>query len=462
MSERGCKGILRAAAVIFYLTLAGAAAGGDVSGRYYDWTKTRKPERPYIHAYDRTLVMKIFLCAKGGDAYGRDHPGTSRMVDGSRVYLDFGQALEVIRKLDALTLGMPKIVYLVGWQFDGHDSKYPDWSVVNPRLKRPQDRTALESLKWLMAEGFKYHTTVSLHVNMFDAYEDSPLWPEYTNLNIVARAEDGSLIKGELEGEPAPDTQIYNLSYAREWQTGLAQKRIDGLLAMLPIQRAGTIHLDAFHSLRPVPHAYPQEKYPNLPKSDTRISPFLNIPLEEEVATQRKIFRYFRDKGVDVTSEGSTFLRPDAFVGLQPMAWDYVPPAPGIPPSLYDGTPMRAEPEIRADPVNLTGLRRKFCLDVVPWYFTNNAPNPGMARTMREGDDICLPALWRKRTLVAYSGKGCAGKTWPLPSGWGGVRRVRVSEITLTGPNFLREIPVEDGAITLRLEPDEAVAITAR
>jgi len=36
--------------------------------------------------------------------------------------------LDRIRVIDALTRGIPKIMYLVGWQFQGHDSKYPSWS----------------------------------------------------------------------------------------------------------------------------------------------------------------------------------------------------------------------------------------------------------------------------------------------------------------------------------------------
>ncbi len=89
----------------------------DPSGDYYDWTKTRQPERPYIHASDQTLVMKIFLSEKEPN-------------EGSKVDLTFYQALEVIRKLDNLTCGMPKIVYLVGWQHNGNDSMEPDWSEV--------------------------------------------------------------------------------------------------------------------------------------------------------------------------------------------------------------------------------------------------------------------------------------------------------------------------------------------
>ena len=116
------------------------------SGDYYDWRKTGQPERPWFYRYDQSLVMKIFLAERTDE--GR----------GSRVYLTFEQALEVIERLDRITCGAPKIVYLVGWQYNGHDSKYPAWGEVNQRLKRAQDPTALESLKWLMREGSKHHT----------------------------------------------------------------------------------------------------------------------------------------------------------------------------------------------------------------------------------------------------------------------------------------------------------------
>jgi hypothetical protein len=49
------------------------------------------------------------------------------------------KALDVIRRIDNQTLGIPKIIYLVGWQYNGHDSKYPAWFGGNETLKRPQD-----------------------------------------------------------------------------------------------------------------------------------------------------------------------------------------------------------------------------------------------------------------------------------------------------------------------------------
>lgn len=125
-----------------------------VSGARYDWTKTHAPEQPWLIDYDRTLVMKIFLASKADGGMG------------CTVHLNFEEALDVIRRLDVITCGVPKVVYLVGWQFNGHDSKYPALSEVNARLKWKDDATAVESLRWLIRAGRRYNTTISLHINM--------------------------------------------------------------------------------------------------------------------------------------------------------------------------------------------------------------------------------------------------------------------------------------------------------
>jgi hypothetical protein len=429
-----------------------ATTAADPSGDYYDWKKSHQPERPYIRRYDQTLVMKIFLAEKKPD-------------NGCKVYLTFEQALAVIKRLDNITCGAPKIVYLVGWQHNGHDSKYPDWSVVNPRLKRAQDATAVDSLKWLMAEGFKHHTTVSLHINMLDAYEDSPLWKEYLDRDIIAKEKDGRPLPGREWG----GQRSYPISYAREWETGCARKRIDGLLAMLPIQRAGTVHIDAFHTYPPRPKAQANGNPPQ-DRSFAGISPFLGYPAEKEAAAQRKVYRYFRDRGVDVTSERSTSYRLDPLVGLQPMAWSYNPPAAGIPPSLYCGTPMRAEPQVKRDPTHLTGLLDEFCVKAVPWLWSNawqaaNNQKPPQSADwdrVRQGDDYCIPLAWKKEaTLLAYSRNGCEMKVWQLPAGWEKAKRVQLAEITLEGSRPLVEVPVQSGAIRLTLKGGQAVTVTS-
>jgi len=323
--------------------LSVAAVADEPSGAYYDWEQTMEPERPWLLPYHQTVVTKIFLCSRNGDG------------EVEKVFLTFEDALEVIRKLDNLTCGIPKIVYLVGWQYNGHDSKYPSWAAVNEHLKRPQDATAVDSLRWLIREGRNHHTIVSLHTNMFDAYEDSPLWDEYVERNVIAKDTDGQVIFGEVHS----GMRSSQISYTQEWKLGLAQKRIDGLLELLPELKEGkTIHIDAFHSCRPLGR-------------DEPISPYLGYTMDQEAATQRKIYRYWRNQGLDVTSEGAAFLRPDPFIGLQPMAWADDPAIRRLPDKLYCTTPMRAEQEIRKDPNNLTGLLEQFCMSAVPVSYTH-------------------------------------------------------------------------------------------
>ncbi len=422
--------------------------GVNVPGEYYDWKKTMKPEKPWKRNYSQTLVMKMFLCS-------RDGAGNVKQV-----YLRFEDALEEIKKLDRLTLGIPKIIYLVGWQFTGHDSGYPSWSVVNASLKRKQDSTALQSLHWLIRQAKQYHTTVSLHINMIDAFESSPLWDTYFKNDIIIKDRDGKPIPGEV----FDGMQSYQLSYAQEWKSGYAKKRIDSLLQMLPeLKEGGTIHIDAFHSIQPVR------------SKDTISSPYLGYTIDDEIAAQRKIFRYWRLKGIDVTSEGGLYwLRKDPFIGLQPMAWHFETdnfmndnwigkPAgfTGLPAQLYCGTPMPAEQEIKQDPAQLTGLIRQFCTSAVPWYYNNNTSKKDNDAIWQTGEDIFLPALWRTGILVAYSEKGYLSKKWKLPADWDKVKSVTISAISVEPVNKQIVLPVVRGEITLTLRAGDAVTIQA-
>jgi len=444
---------------------AGATLGQSSPARVPQTPGALKPERPWNFPYHQTLVIKLFLAQK-------------LPPSGCRVYLTFEQALGAIRRIDNLTRNIPKIVYVVGWQFDGHDSKYPSWSEVNQRLKRPQDATAIDSLKWLMNEGPTYHSTVSLHINMMDAYQDSPLWDTYVRNDLLCKERDGTLKRGGIwDGQ-----QAYLVNYAYEWNAGFAQRRIDGLLNLLPLQKAGTVHIDAFHSVE---------------------SPGHGITSEEEAKTQRKIFRYWKDRGVDVTSE--MVYRPDHFIGLQPMAWNFqftLREYMDIPASLFCGgtdsgeggrlfgTSMTAEGRVREDPERMTGLLEDFCLQTLPWYYLNRHDRlrllltPEMSeatfsdglvvrlyrdnrylvehrgRLLREGDDVCAPALWcRDKELIAFSADGYKRKTWKLPPDWQQVKQVTVSEITMAGNQKIANLTADGRALTLSLRAGQAVSI---
>lgn len=404
----------------------------EPSGEYYDYTKTMKPERPWLLPYHQSLVYFIMMATRGGDG---------RM---DNLYLTFEQTLDVIRKVSHLTCGMPQIVYVIGWHHEGHDSKYPDWSEVNPHLKRPCDATAVDSLRWLIREARRYSATVSLHVNMFDAYTDSPLWDEYVAKDIIAKDKDGKVIPGKAWGGMVS----YQISYTQEWKLGLAQRRIDGLLAMIPeLVESKTIQIDAFLGARPLAREEP-------------ISPYLGYTREQEVATQRKIYRYFRDRGIDVTSEWVNGFRNDRFVGLQPWAWHGGSAITDLPAELYCTNVMEEAREFRGDPAasEYAAYPAQFFLKVLPWHYKNNPRGTGDPAAMVDGANICMPALWcEEPTLLAYSKEGYGSKTWTLPADWRGVKRVALARLSWDGAQPAGEIPVMDGQITLSLGAGQAV-----
>ena len=443
---------------------------------------------PFFRDYHQTLVLKLFLGMEGEPVERlAKEPMFLKPHD---VLCSFDEALEVMRKTDNVTRGMPKIIYLVGWQKGGHDHGYPAWSEVNPKLKRPQDATALDSLRWLIREGRKFNTTVSLHINMVDAYEASPLWDEYVAKDCFAKDENGKLLVAgiQMKGE-----DMYNVVYPKEWEAGLAQRRIDGLIQMIPELREGhTIHVDVFIANRdggkPISpwHAKPENG---------------GLRPEKYVETQRKIFHYWRDRGFDVTGEGTGWAHPpgEHFVGLQPMSWWYSWNPMEIPESLGArgrtdrgsdgdfrfGSSMHGEEIWKEDKANMPGFLGMFCRTTLPWYYLGRlqrvkfendalfysegvvARKEGGKRVIRRGefvvredDDLFVPALWHEHEIIAYSKTGYAGKTWQLPENWGKVKYVDVDRITLEGNVPLQKrLPVLDGHLRMTLEKEEAVSI---
>ena len=439
---------------------------------------------PKNKQYHQTLTIKLFLSQALFDGkYKKKDNGTSIVV------LNCNDALDVIRRIDNLTIGIPKIVYLVGWQYNGHDSKYPAWFEGNDKLKRPQDKNAIESIKWLMKEARQFNTTVSFHINMFDAYEDSPLWNEYLNNHIIAKNKDGS---------PRAAEWGYPISYAQEWATGYAQKRIDSLCKLLPIQEAGTIHIDAFHTWPPIPATDDQGKaYTNLEKGV--ISPYLNFTVEEETEAQRNIFKYWAKKGIDVTSEGVDFLRISSFDGYQPMGWWFG----GLhnylewPASYYCGgrdnsewgklfgTSMHAEDLVKKDPVSLSGFTEQFCTSTLIWYFLNqldrkyliSSENFKQADYSKEvsvklsqdeykvvqgnvllvdNNDLLIPARWISETaMIAYSKQGYQQKKWKLLPEYNHLKKMNVYGVSQEGKRLIKKQKINSGSIQLTLEANE-------
>jgi len=108
----------------------------EPSGDYYDYTKTMKPERPWLVPWHQKYVYRIMHATRGGTgtrsadpvmAAGRP-PGNRYVFGDGRIaelFLTLEDGLEVVKRVHHLTCGAPQIVLLTGWQFEGHDSKYP-------------------------------------------------------------------------------------------------------------------------------------------------------------------------------------------------------------------------------------------------------------------------------------------------------------------------------------------------
>lgn len=417
--------------------------------------------QPFRYDYSKTWVTKMFLAAP-------DPKG------GSDVRITFEQALELIRKTDAISLGVPKIVYLVGWQYDGHDDKYPAFFEVNEYLKRAADRTAEESLRWLIREARRYNTTVSLHINMTDAYDDSPLWDEYVEKDLISKDRDGGLkVIGEYNNRKA-----YQINYKNEWEKGYAQMRIDRLLQLIPeLREGGTIHADAWI-------ARPSEGHNE------------SLPVETEY--QKKAALYWKAKGMDITSEWYM----DYMTGYVPLVWhfngfrqdDYL----AVPASTYTGVGLN--PDIRSDHglgflFGTTSygepfwanpdtweqtLTRDFMLKCPQYFFLNRFDRlrvEGEAdervayysgdvtvsladSVVRQGDQvlrvkntIAFPAVWREdKGVVVYTADNVGRGTFDIPYAWGRTRSATLYRVTPAGLEEVKTVRVKDFKVSLELE----------
>ena len=107
-----------------------------------------------LHADDETRAPLVApLSSEPGLQDHERHKGRERRP--AEVYLTFEQTLEVIERFHNMTCGMPQVVYLTGWQFNGHDLKYPSWAEGNPALKRECDEDPVDSLRRLIREARK-------------------------------------------------------------------------------------------------------------------------------------------------------------------------------------------------------------------------------------------------------------------------------------------------------------------
>lgn len=438
-------------------------------------TVTLQPAK-FKHAYHQTLVMKMMNAIPDGKG-------------GSKVFINFEKALKLIKDIDNITLGVPKIIYLTGWQYNGHDDLYPAFFEVNKALKRPQDKDAKESLLWLMREAKQYHTTVSLHINMTDAYNNSMMWKEYVENDLISKNADGSLMEIGFYN----NLKSYQINYKNEWEKGFAQKRIDSLLKLLPqLKEAGTIHLDAWISRESKGH---------------------NESLSTEREYQMKICRYWLEQGIDPTSEWVM----DYMTGLIPYYWhfnhrtqaDYL----NVPANICTGSHMN--PDLRNSDFGLEflfgtsmygerrfpsennkiadnewekGFTEDFFLNFPQYYYLNGLKRLQVTGekkqrvayfsddvkvsladstvkknnlTLRDKNTIFFPVAWLKNnSYVIFSTTNQVGRSFGVPAEWKGVKTISVQKVTANGLSDRRVVSLKKGSISTSINGNTPLLLT--
>ena len=414
----------------------------------------------FNYDYSKVMLMKLGI-------------GTPDNHGGCRIFNTFEEALEKIKIVDHLTLGAPKIIYLVGWQYQGHDDRYPAFFEVNKSAKRLQDKTALESLLWLVEEAKKYHTVISYHINLSDAYPNSPLWDTYLKNDLILKNAFGKLKKtGSWNGRTA-----YQVRFKQEYLSGFFKKRIDKLFELLPIEEAGTIHIDAFF-----------------------VRKGKNTTIPEEKIYRRKMIEYFASRGVDVTSEfiyreKNNGLRlhfgKSDILGYIPAIWNLVltqKEYENYHPHIVAGGQLNMDLQLDQDLQYLfygntrgedifklkdnfaESFTKKFALGSVPYLFLNahklqKIQGIGKNRvayfqngvqseiknkrilqngvTLKENETLCLPVAWKKNSYYAYSNqKGM--KNFSIPC-----TKAVLKQITPEGQKFLMEISGHNESISV-------------
>lgn len=448
-------------------------------------TYPQNPIPPFRYDYTKCMMMKLSMAYPEPKDTGRSH-----------VMMNFEQALACIKQVDAMTPGITKIYYLVGWQYNGHDDRYPDFFEVNQALKRPGDRSARDSLLWLYEEAQKYHSVLSLHINFNDAYEDAPSFQRFRDAGALIRKKNGRPHAIERYNGKA----CYKTCFKGYWESGLFQEHIDKLLKLLPFLReCGTVHVDNFQCYR-------------------NDSPAVSITEMQEY--RRRMIAHLKGLGIEITSEFTykedeslpnrrCFGLPREHHSKTPMATLGVIPASWwctrmtrrelteIPPQLYSGGlyrdkrygkylygNMHGEGTIRPDRPGWTqAFLHEFATLQVPYHFLcthqrlrisgygptekcvfsdgivsacRNQAITQNGTVLKEKNTLFLPYVHQQNCYFAYSEKGDE-RDWKLQSG--DSKTARLYAVTEAGVVPQGQAEINRQTLHLKIEPGAALLV---
>lgn len=439
----------------------------------------------FNYDYSKCMVMKLDMA----------NP-EKKIPNKSHVKLTFSEALQYIKKIDNITQGITKIYYLVGWQYLGHDDKYPDFFEVNEALKRPEDKTAYDSFKWFCEEAKKYHSVISVHINFNDAYDNAPSFGEFVKNKALIRKKNGKIDPIENYN----GRKCYKTCLKTYWETGLFKKMFDRFIETFPfIAETGTIHVDNFQCYK-------------------NYAPYISI--REMQDARREMIKYVHNKGIDITSE-FTYKENDSLpnkpifglprdhfrketmdtVGLIPLSWwcyrmtekELVE----TPPSVYCGGEFREKKYNKLLYGNMHGedivtkennnwaedFIYRFATYQVPCHFLNshkrltiNGKGSNLScifsdgivsyakgekitlnnKLIKDGDTLFLPFVHKEKQYIAYSAKGDI-RIWDIPEK--NVKSAKIYRISENGNKFIKEIEVLNNKIELFIKPKTALLI---
>ena len=432
--------------------------------------------------YQRAMVYKQLVC------YG-PRPAARYLTSDAPYSItrlcetySFADVLRRGKRMYHLTDGFPQVVYMVGWQYQGHDTGYPHVLEVNPRVG------TLDQLRACIEEGRAYNAVISLHDNYDDAYLSSPWYdPE-----IVARDETGGPYKGWIW----TGGLSHIISMKRYLRSGKAAERVRQTIERFGIRQS--YHLDVLSS-EVIRHDFGPD----------------GGAADDCLAWRRKLIAEFNRYGVDVTSETLThpfadvlgfaystrddFGRDLLFTGeryipLAGMVYHGVIPynAGGtryddilrglllggggkyddvrdrvtadelrvfylqtLPMSLLSGKRIRDVQE-RADGVRVV-YDEDSAVTVCPADGTFEVVCGG--RTVARDGGVFAPGI-RPGVYLAYACR--VGRyVWELPAQWDPARPVRAVSLTEDGEGAPVPVRITDGQVELELAADTPVKVWA-
>jgi hypothetical protein len=250
--------------------------------------------RPNPYYQDKTFV-RTFLARKGGSSEN----------------LTFEEVLKRIKEFARQTDSAASVMYLLGWQYTGHDSGYPSIDSVNHQLG------SYNELVNLINEGKKYNVNVTFYDNYDDSYPTHPGWDP----DVICIDPEGNLMKGGAwDGE-----QSYLISsYKYVIKSGL--DRVKRTLDKYPVKDAYFIDVLA-------------GGYRGGRKYD--FNPSSPAGAEKNFEGKKMLIKAFNDRGLDVATEDFTGF----FVGHAGTFGDII---------AFDNIYFKGEQQIPLIPIHLS------------------------------------------------------------------------------------------------------------